>query len=237
MDESVTVWTQIRVSCKTAELDTVCAVMGMVDNGLMIEDYSDVREGVNAIYGELLDEELLEKDPEQAAVSVFLPETRSVPEAIAFLRERLAASGVEAKVETVGVREEDWADCWKKYYKPIHIGERVVIVPAWEEYEPKPGEVTVSMDPGMAFGTGTHETTRLCAFLIDKYLKPTDRVLDVGPGSGILAIIAAKLGARDIEAFDIDANAVRAAQRNCEDNGVPFIKCGVSDLIASADGE
>lgn len=231
------VWTQIKIDCSITDLDSVCAIAGMVDNGLMIEDYSDVREGVNAIYGELLGEEILEKDPEKAAVSVFLPETRSVPEAIAFLRDRLRDCGINAEVSTVGVKESDWADSWKKYYKPVHIGERIVIVPAWEDYIPAEGEITVSMDPGMAFGTGTHETTRLCATFIEKYLKAGSRVLDVGTGSGILAIVAAKLGATEIDAFDIDANAVIAAQRNCDENGVSFIKCGVSDLIAEAKGE
>ena len=230
-------WTQIKIDCDIIDLDTVCAIAGMVDNGLMIEDYSDVREGVNAIYGELLDEEILEKDPNKAAVSVFLPETRSVPEAIAFLRDRLRIAEINATVEAVGVKESDWADSWKKYYKPVHIGNRIVVVPAWEDYAPAENEIIVSMDPGMAFGTGTHETTRLCATFVEKYLKAGDRVLDVGTGSGILAIIAAKLGATDIDAFDIDANAVGAAQRNCNDNGVGFIKCGVSDLIAEAKGE
>ena len=230
-------WTQIKIDCDIIDLDTVCAIAGMVDNGLMIEDYSDVREGVNAIYGELLDEEILEKDPEKAAVSVFLAETRSVPEAIAFLRDRLRIAEIDATVGAVGVKESDWADNWKKYYKPVHIGNRIVVVPAWEEYTSAENEIIVRMDPGMAFGTGTHETTRLCATFVEKYLKAGTRVLDVGTGSGILAIIAAKLGATEIDAFDIDANAVGAAQRNCNDNGVGFIKCGVSDLIAEAKGE
>ena len=230
-------WTQIKIDCDIIDLDTVCAIAGMVDNGLMIEDYSDVREGVNAIYGELLGEEILEKDPDKAAVSVFLPETRSVPEAVAFLRDRLRIAEINATVETVGVKESDWANNWKKYYKPVHIGNRIVVVPAWEEYTSAENEIIVRMDPGMAFGTGTHETTRLCATFVEKYLKAGTRVLDVGTGSGILAIIAAKLGATDIDAFDIDANAVGAAQRNCNDNGVGFIKCGVSDLIAEAKGE
>ena len=230
-------WTQIKIDCDITDLDTVCAIAGMVDNGLMIEDYSDVREGVNAIYGELLGEEILEKDPDKAAVSVFLPETRSVPEAVAFLRDRLRIAEINATVETVGVKESDWANNWKKYYKPVHIGNRIVVVPAWEEYTSAENEIIVRMDPGMAFGTGTHETTRLCATFVEKYLKAGTRVLDVGTGSGILAIIAAKLGATDIDAFDIDANAVGAAQRNCNDNGVGFIKCGVSDLIAEAKGE
>lgn len=231
------IWTQIKIDCSVSDLDAVCAIAGMVDNGLMIEDYSDVREGVNAIYGELLGEEILEKDPKKASVSVFLSEDRSVPEAIAFLNERINGTGIGATVQTVGVKESDWADAWKKYYKPVHIGKRIVIVPAWEQYEAADGEITVSMDPGMAFGTGTHETTRLCATFVEKYLKPTYRVLDVGTGSGILAIIAAKLGAKDIDATDIDANAVGAAQRNCTDNGAEFINCMVSDLLSSAKGK
>ena len=93
--------------------------------------------------------------------------------------------------------EEDWADSWKKYYKPIKTGKRVVIVPVWEKYDAAPGEVTVLMDPGMAFGTGTHETTRLCAAMLEKYIHGGESVLDVGCGSGILAITAAKLGAAD----------------------------------------
>lgn len=231
------IWTQIKIDCGVCDLDAVCAIAGMVDNGLMIEDYSDVRQGVNAVYGELIGEEILEKDPERAAVSVFLSEDRSVPEAMAFLRERIDAAGIAASIETVGVKESDWADVWKQYYKPVHIGKRIVVVPAWEDYAPVGDEVTVSMDPGMAFGTGTHETTRLCTVLLEKYLRLSDRVLDVGTGSGILAITAAKLGARDIDALDIDANAVQAARRNCEANGVGFIRCRVSDLIAEAEGK
>ncbi len=231
------IWTQIKIDCGVCDLDGVCAIAGMVDNGLMIEDYSDVRQGMNAVYGELIGEEILAKDPEKASVSVFLSEDRSVPEAMAFLRERISAAGITASIGAVGVKESDWADVWKQYYKPVHIGKRIVIVPAWEEYTPVEDEVTVSMDPGMAFGTGTHETTRLCSVLLEKYLKPTDRVLDVGTGSGILAIIAAKLGARDIEALDIDANAVQAAKRNCEANGVGYIDCRVSDLISEAHGQ
>ncbi|MBE6610624.1 MAG: 50S ribosomal protein L11 methyltransferase [Ruminococcaceae bacterium] len=128
------------------------------------------------------------------------------------------------------------ANCWKKYYKPIHIGEKVVIVPMWEEYEAEADEVTVKMDPGMAFGTGTHETTALCAEMIEKYMPKGVRALDVGTGSGILAILESKLGAGAVEALDIDHNAVKVAKENCEANGVSNVVCKQSDLIAEAQG-
>jgi len=229
-------WTQIRVECALKELDTVTAVMSMIDNGLMIEDYSDVTEGMNAIYGELLDEEIINKDKTRAAVSIYLSEDRSVPETLMLIKSRFDALKVEVKIETIGLKEEDWANCWKKYYKPIHIGEKVVIVPMWEEYEAEADEVTVTMDPGMAFGTGTHETTALCAEMIEKYMPKGVRALDVGTGSGILAILESKLGAGAVEALDIDHNAVKVAKENCEANGVSNVVCKQSDLIAEAQG-
>ena len=230
-------WTQIRCECSLEDLDTVTAVMSMIDNGLMIEDYSDVTEGLNAIYGELLDEEIINKDKTKGAVSIYLSEDRSVPEALSLLSGRFAELGVEVKTETLGLREEDWANSWKKYYKPLHIGNNVVIAPMWEDYQSLENEIVVKMDPGMAFGSGTHETTALCAELIEKHLKPGARVLDVGTGSGILAILASKLGAKEVEALDIDANAVAVAKENCEKNGVGNVVCRQSDLIKSAKGK
>lgn len=230
-------WTQIRVECNLTDLDTVTAVMSMVDNGLMIEDYSDVTEGMNAIYGELLDEEIINKDKTKAAVSVYLSEDKNAPETIQMLSARFASLDVKVKIEAIGLNEEDWANCWKKYYKPLHIGKKVVIVPMWEEYIAASDEVIVKMDPGMAFGTGTHETTALCAELIEKYLKKGVRALDVGTGSGILAVLASKLGASEVEALDIDANAVGVAIENCKMNGVSNVTCRQSDLIRSASGK
>ena len=120
---------------------------------------------------------------------------------------------------------------WKEYYKPLHIGEKTVIVPAWEKYEKKPGEVIVTMDPGMAFGTGTHETTRLVIGLLEKYTKKGCRMLDVGTGSGILAICASKHGAKKCYAYDIDEVAVRVAKDNIVSNGCTNIECAQSDLL------
>ena len=229
-----TQWTQIRVTVKLELLDELTAIMSMVSNNLQIEDYSDI--DLKTCYGDLIDESILNADKTIASVSVYLPAERSVPECIAFLKERFATVGLDdAKIETVGVNEEDWANSWKAYYKPIKIGEKLVIVPAWEKYTPAEGELIVRMDPGMAFGTGTHETTRLVIQLLEKYTKPGCRMLDVGTGSGILAICASKLGADECRAYDIDPMAVRVANENIKDSGLQNITCEVSDLLRQVD--
>ena len=229
-----TEWTQVKVTVKLERLDDLVAIMSMVSNNLQIEDYSDI--DLKTCYGDLIDESILNADKTIASVSVYLPAERSVAECIAFLRERFADADLEdAKLELVGVNEEDWANSWKAYYKPIKIGERLVIVPAWEKYTPAEGELIVRMDPGMAFGTGTHETTRLVIKLLEAYTKEGCRMLDVGTGSGILAICASKLGAGECRAYDIDPMAVRVANENINDSGLSNITCEVSDLLRQVD--
>ena len=183
-------WTRLTAKGETKDLDRITAVMSMVDNGLMIEDYSDL--STNGMYGELIDEKLLAADRTKVAVSCFLPEEKHPKDTLAFLRDRFAALGIPVTFEIEGLDEEDWAESWKQYYQPIPLG-RVTIVPAWQSYTPAEGEVIVRMDPGMAFGTGTHETTRLVISLLEKHLTGGERVLDVGTGSGILSICARKL--------------------------------------------
>ena len=227
-------WIQIKVTVKQEYLNDLCAVMSMVDNSLMVEDYSDVQQELDGVYGDLIDQELLERDRTIAAVSVFIPMEKSPAESEGFIRERLSVLDIPAEIECIGVHEEDWANSWKQYYKPIKTGEKLVIVPEWETYDPADGEIVVLMDPGMAFGTGTHETTRLCAMLLEKYVRPGDRMLDVGCGSGILAMCAAKLGAGSCFACDIDPVAVRIAGENAALNQTAQVETGVSDLLAQA---
>ncbi len=118
------------------------------------------------------------------------------------------------------VDEEDWANAWKEYYHVLHLGQRIVIKPSWRDYAPQPGEVVLELDPGMAFGTGLHPTTRLCLEALERYIRPGMRVLDVGTGSGILALAAARLGAASVLALDISSVAVEAAQANVRANGL-----------------
>ena len=227
-------WTQIRVTVPLGELDRLTAVMSMLSNNLQIEDYSDI--DLKTCYGDLIDEAILNADKTVASVSVYIPAERNLAECISFLRERFREIGLEPiRLETVGVREEDWANSWKAYYKPVRIGRRLVIVPAWETYEAAPDDLVVRMDPGMAFGTGTHESTRLVIGMLERYTKPGCRMLDVGTGSGILAICASRLGAGECYAYDVDPMAVRVARDNIRESGLTNIRCGESDLLRQVD--
>ena len=226
-------WVQIKVTVKLEQLDDTVAVMNMVSNYLQIEDYSDI--DLKTCYGDLIDEAILNADKTVASVLVYLSKDAGVVDTLNFLKTRFPELSIDAQISVSGVCEEDWANSWKDYYKPIKIGEKIVIVPAWEKYEQQDGEIIVRMDPGMAFGTGTHETTRLIIKLLEKYIKQGMRVADVGCGSGILAICASKLGAAECKAYDIDPVAVKVANENIKDSGQTNITCEVSDLLYQVD--
>ena len=225
-------WTKLTAVGKTKNLDDIVAVMSMLDNGLMIEDYSDF--SLNGMYGELVDESILNADKDTVKVSLFIPEEKNAAEYTAHLRERFTALAIDAEIFVEGMNEEEWSESWKQYYKPIPLG-KVTIVPAWEKYDARPDEVVIKMDPGMAFGTGTHETTRLVMKIMQDEIRGGERVLDVGTGSGILSICASKLGAKSCNAYDIDPVAVRVAKENAEADGCDNITVGVSDLLRGVD--
>ena len=225
-------WTKITVTGNIKDMDGIVAVMSMLDNGLMIEDYSDF--SLNGMYGELVDESILNADRETVRVSLFVPEERNPLEFKEFLDTRLPALGIKGEITLEGMNEDDWAESWKQYYKPVPLG-KVTIVPAWESYEAKDGEVIIRMDPGMAFGTGTHETTRLVIRLMQDEPIENKRLLDVGTGSGILSICASKLGAKSCNAYDIDPMAVKVAKENAIADGCHNITVGVSDLLRGVD--
>ena len=229
----VTEWLQIKVTVKTERLDELVALMSLIESNLLIEDLSDI--DLKTCYGDLIDEKIVNADKTHASVSYFVPKNANIADDMAFLRDRLASGGFDdATTELIGLCEEDWANSWKEFYKPFKIG-RIVIVPAWEKYDAEEGEIIVTMDPGMAFGTGTHETTRLIIGLLQKYVKEGMSLLDVGTGSGILAICGAKLGAADCRAYDIDPMSVRVANENIRESGLEDkITCEQSDLLKQA---
>jgi ribosomal protein L11 methyltransferase len=161
--------------------------------------------------------------PDQVIVKTYLPLDGTTGEQRRRLEEGLWHLGQIYPLPEAAIRElaeTDWAEAWKEHYHLLRFGRRLVVVPAWEEHDPAPGEVTLRLEPGMAFGTGLHPTTRLCLEAIDRHLRPGSAVLDVGTGSGILAIAAARLGAGSVLALDADPQAVTVAGENVALNGV-----------------
>ena len=206
-------YNQIKVTVPVSMVQTAQDVMTMMNfnGGIMIEDYSDIE----SCPWDYIDTEILAKDRTAAAVSGFIAEGSDIMPVL----EQLKLLLPEADVEVVSVEQSDWANNWKKYYKPIRVGKSIVIKPSWEPYEKQDGDVIVELDPGMAFGTGTHETTRLCMELLERFVTPETTVLDVGCGSGILSITSLLLGAKSIVGVDIDPVAVDVAVENGERNG------------------
>ena len=151
-------------------------------------------------------------------------------------RAALATAGIVVEVTHGRVAEADWAEAWKEHFHVERFGERIVVVPSWREFTPGPADIVLTLDPGMAFGTGQHETTRMCLEALERRVTDGARVLDVGCGSGILSIAAAKLGARQVVALDIDPNCVRITRENASANGVAEIVYAVEGSLG-ADGD
>lgn len=215
-------WTEIQIEIPVSYTDQASAIAQMaVPYGIYIEDYSDLLEEAPKIaHIDLIDEDLLQKDRTQAVIHLYISPDANPAEALSFLRERLEAESIPHSLCTGGIKEEDWAFGWKKYYHPLRVGEHIVICPSWESCSLEPGDVMMRLDPGMAFGTGTHETTRLCLAMLEKYVTPGCRMLDIGCGSGVLSIGAVLLGASEAVGVDIDATAVRVAAENAAMNRV-----------------
>ena len=230
-------WTDITITVPQKYADTAEAIATMVANGgIYIEDYSDLEQQAWEIaHVDLIEQDLLDQPRDVVKVHMYLAPDENLAEVLPLFRERLDASGIEYTLSTIGVEQEDWQNAWKKYYHAMDIGQRLAIVPGWEEYQTD--RTVITMDPGMAFGTGTHETTSLCLEVLDACIKGGERMLDIGTGSGILAIAALKLGAAEAEGVDIDPMCVRTAGENAQRNGVQDrFKVLVGDLSDKASG-
>lgn len=222
---------QITIYTTTQGIDIVSGYLTMHGvRGVVIEDSADFNAFLEdtTIHWDYVEDELMKKKEVETNVAFYLPENIQGQETFLAIRSGLEALRTEnpavdlgrLAIETNQVNEEDWSTAWKAYYHPTKIGKKLVVVPCWEEYTPSPREVPVILDPGMAFGTGTHETTRLCMQLLEDCVGPDTRMLDVGTGSGILAITALLLGAQEAVGVDIDALAVKIAGENAALNGV-----------------
>ncbi len=215
-------WTEIKISVPCADIEKASAIANMtVPYGIYIEDYSDLEPMAREIaHIDLIDEDLIAKNRETAIIHIYISEEDNPFEAVSYLSERLTAEKVNHEIDTTTVKEADWAENWKKYFKPIEIGNRLAVCPSWEHYDNKDNRTVLSIDPGAAFGTGTHDTTKLCLTELDRIITGGETLLDIGCGSGILAISSVILGVDSAVGVDIDAMAVRVADENAVINNV-----------------
>lgn len=214
-------WTEISVKVNTADIDTAGNIANMVvPYGIYIEDYSALEEETMEIaHIDLIEESLLKKDRTKGIIHIYINPEENPMESVSFLKERLNASGIEHEITVSDCKVEDWQNNWKQYFHPMPIGEKLLIRPVWIDDYDADGRAVLDIEPGLAFGSGSHPTTRLCLETLERYVKNGDSVLDIGCGSGILSIATLLLGAKSALGVDIDSLAVKTAKENANQNG------------------
>ncbi len=221
-------WLEIAVSSPVELVEAVANAFNEVGSGgVVIEDPALIVELVTQGTAETVAPTLEPPQGEQVVVKGYFYCDTSLPDRLKSLTRRL--TGFSVQWQTRDVKEQDWATAWQEYYKPVRVGQKVIVKPSWEDYIAREGETVIELDPGMAFGCGTHATTAMCLALLEELAPGCTVVYDVGTGSGILSVAAALLGARQVTAVDIDELAVRTARDNAERNGV-------SDRVVVAQG-
>ncbi|GEL07280.1 50S ribosomal protein L11 methyltransferase [Salisediminibacterium halotolerans] len=221
-------WSEICIHTSQEAVDPVSHILHESGaSGVVIEDREDLFRERETVFGEIYDLSPEDYPEEGVLVKAYLPVNSFLKETVDSIKEavnRLHVFDIDLGLNHVTVseiNEEEWATQWKKYYKPVKVSERITITPTWEEYTPvRENEEVIELDPGMAFGTGTHPTTVLCIQALEKHLNDGDTVTDVGCGTGVLSIASAKLGAAKVEALDLDEVAVKSAEINTKLNRV-----------------
>lgn len=237
-------WIEVNVAVTHEAVEAVADMLTSIGSkGVAIEDPQLINDLRNSGTWELCDIPEQE-NTEVVTVSAYYADDEKLEKRLAEIDEQLALIEERIGKYRFGntrfrkVSEQDWANEWKQYFHVTHVGNSLVIKPSWEEYAPNEGEHVIEIDPGMAFGTGTHHTTNMMMERLEKVITPDSTVFDVGTGSGILAIAAAMLGAKSVKAVDIDAVAVRVAKENVADNGLSDqIEVREGDLLHGTEGK
>ena len=214
-------WTEIKVTVPVERIDEAGAIVSMtVPYGIYIEDYSDMEDAVLEIaHIDLIDEDLLARDRSKGIVHVYISPEENPAEAVSFIKERLDSENIAYEIDSAECKNSDWENNWKKYFKPMPVGEKILIQPIWKDNVDAGDRVVLNLEPGLAFGSGSHETTRLCLAAIEKHITNGCKMLDIGCGSGILSIASLLLGAESAVGVDIDKLAVKTAMENANRNG------------------
>lgn len=224
-------WTEIKVQVdgKWEELISNIfydiGVKGLsIDDPNYLKNLEQNKEDWDYIDEELIKKELDKLESNRVSIKAYFSEEERPLKKLELFKENLKfykeIKEGDYEIFLKDVMEKDWSENWKKYYKPTRIGENIVIKPSWENYEKKEEDMIIEIDPGMAFGTGTHETTSMCTMAIEKYLKREDTLYDIGTGSGILSLVAGKLGASKVIGIDLDPTAVKVARENIKNNNL-----------------
>lgn len=217
-------WTEIKIIVPVERVDEAGAVASMtVPYGIYIEDYSNLEEEAMEIAKiDLIDEDLLAKDRTKGIVHIYISPEENLQEAVSFIKERLENENITYEIQLDNCAREDWENNWKQYFKPINVGNKLLIRPVWVDDYDAGDRVVLNLEPGIAFGTGTHETTRLCLEALENHITEDTHMLDVGCGSGILSVAGMLLGAKDATGVDIDKLAVKVAIENGKLNGLDY---------------
>lgn len=236
-------WLEVKVTTTIEAEEAVTNIMHEAGaGGVVINDPNDIKMLNGESEWDYIDSKMID-DSNKVVISAYFPILLDTIDKVGLIRDRIVGLKEfnldigEFTFETSEVDDNDWANSWKKYFKPIRIGKRIVIKPSWENYNPMKEDIIVELDPGMAFGTGTHETTKLCIEYLEENLKPGDTVFDIGCGSGILSIVSSKLGAKNVYAVDIDDVAVKVASLNVKLNNVSNVEVFKSDLLNNLTGK
>lgn len=221
MAETQESWTEISITVSTEDIDIAGNIANMVvPYGIYIEDYSALEEETMQIaHIDLIEESLLQRDRTKGIIHVYVNPHENPLEAVSFIKERLDAENISHEIKIADCKTEDWVNNWKQYFHPMPIGEKLLIRPTWEDEYDAGGRKVLHIEPGLAFGTGSHPTTKLCLETLEKYIDENSTVLDIGCGSGILSIASLLLGAKSAFGVDIDKLAVKTALANAEENG------------------
>ena len=238
-------WLEVQITTTNEAEEAVAqAFYDAGAGGVAIESQSDVYSVWDDPAVNLVDESLYERPTDVSVIRGYFPDGDRAEEKIREILikiSKLPAFGLDpgsGELSVQEIEEEDWANSWKKYFVPTKVSKDMIVVPSWEHYTPETGETVIDMDPGMAFGTGTHETTKLCVQAIEDYLRPQDTVIDVGCGTGILSIVAAKEGAGKVIGVDFDPVAIKTAGENSVKNGTDdVIELYEGNLLDSVDPE
>lgn len=237
-------WTEVQIKT-TAELEDVISSI-LYDagaNGLAIEDPRDILEMMKSKGDwDFIDSSLINQELDGILIKAYFSESDDLENIIQEIRSRIEDNPeliADENIVTINVLDDnDWAESWKKYYKPIRIGKNIVIKPSWEDYKLVEDDIIIELDPGMAFGTGTHETTMMCTEALEQFVKSGDMVYDIGCGSGILSIVAAKLGASKVVGVDLDELCVKVSNKNIILNNVEdIIEIKSGNLLAVVEGK